>query len=74
MAALHEGDKYSPERGKKYRARVKQLTAEDVTLWLEKLERYGGTRVDAAVSIALLDEFFEGEKFQWAKFTAVLGK
>jgi hypothetical protein len=54
--ALHEGQKYSAERGKKYRARLKQLTADDVTLWKDKVDAFGGTKLDAAVNIILLDD------------------
>ena len=53
--ALHEGQKYNAERGKKYRARLKQLTAEDISLWRDKVDRFGGTELDAAVNIILLD-------------------
>jgi hypothetical protein len=72
--ALHEGQKYSAERGKKYRARLKQLTADDVTLWKDKVDAFGGTKLDAAVNIVLLDDFFDKEKFQRDKFKAAVGK
>jgi len=72
VEAFHEGEKYSIERGKKYRARLKQLTADDVTLWKTKVDRFGGTELDAAVNIILLDEFFQGESFKRDAFkTAV---
>jgi hypothetical protein len=71
--ALHEDEKFSAERGKKYLARLKQLTAEDVTLWKNKVDPFGGTNLDAAVNITLLDEFFAGEKFQRDKFQAAVG-
>jgi hypothetical protein len=68
--ALHDGPKYSAERGRKYRARLKQLTAEDVSLWKDKVDRFGGTHLDAAVNIVLLDDYFDGERFQRGKFRA----
>src|SRR5439155_15669907 len=71
--ALHEGPKYSVERGKKYRARLKQLTAEDVSLWKDKVDKFGGTELDAAVNIILLDDFFAKEKFQRDKFKVAIG-
>lgn len=71
--ALHEGQKYSVERGKKYRARLKQLTAEDVSLWKDKVDPFGGTVLDAAVNIILLDDYFDKEKFQRDKFKAAIG-
>ncbi len=70
--ALHEGQKYSAERGKKYRARLKQLTAEDVALWQAKVDEFGGTRLDAAVNIILLDDFFDKEMFQRDRFKAAV--
>jgi hypothetical protein len=70
--ALHEGQKYSTERGKKYLARLKQLTAEDVSLWKAKVDRFGGTELDAAVNIILLDDYFDKEKFQRDKFKAAV--
>jgi hypothetical protein len=70
--ALHEGQKYSAERGQKYLARLKQLTAEDVSLWKDKVDQFGGTQLDAAVNIILLDDFFEKEKFQRDKFKTAI--
>jgi hypothetical protein len=70
--ALHEGQKYSVKRGSKYRARLKQLTANDVSLWKDKVDEFGGTRLDAAVNIILLDDFFDKEKFQRDKFKAAI--
>jgi hypothetical protein len=71
--ALHEGQKYSPARGKKYLARLKQLTAEDVALWKDKVDQFGGSELDAAVNVVLLDDFFTKETFQRDKFTAAIG-
>jgi len=68
--ALHEGQKYSSERGKKYLARLKQLTAEDVSLWKDKVDQFGGSELDAAVNMVLLDDFFTKETFQRDKFKA----
>ena len=73
VEALHEGQKYSVERGQKYRARLKQLTAEDVSLWKDKVDKYGGTELDAAVNIILLDDYFDKEQFQRDKFQAAIG-
>lgn len=70
--ALHEGPKYSVERGKKYLARLKQLTAEDVSLWKNNVDQFGGTELDAAVNIILLDGFFAIERFQRDKFKAAI--
>lgn len=71
--ALHDGQKYDAERGKKYRARLKQLTAEDVALWKDKVDRFGGTALDAAVNIILLDDYFDKEQFQRDRFKAAVG-
>ena len=70
---LHEGQKYSVERGKKYRARLKQLTATDVSLWKDKVDQFGGTELDAAVNIILRDDYFDGEQFQRDRFRAATG-
>lgn len=74
--ALHEGEKYSAERGKKYRARLAQLTADDVRLWQDKVARFGGTKLDAAMNIIVRDDYFEKERFLRDKFKAfvVAGK
>jgi hypothetical protein len=72
VEVLHEGPKYSAARGKKYRARLKQLTAADVSLWQEKVDQFGGTELDAAVNIILLDDYFDNEKFQRDKFKAAI--
>jgi hypothetical protein len=39
--ALYAGQKYSAERAKKYLVRLKQLTANDVALWLDKVDQWG---------------------------------
>ena len=70
--ALYEGQKYSAERAKKYLARLKQLTAADVALWLDKVDEFGGTRLDAAMNIILLDDYFDKETFQQDKFKAAV--
>jgi hypothetical protein len=72
--ALHEGQKYSVERGRKYLARLKQLTKDDVALWRGKIDKFGGTDLDAAVNIILLDEFFSNEQFQRDRFEAAVGR
>ena len=72
--ALYEGHQYSAERGKKYLARLKQLTAEDVSLWNDRVDAFGGTELDAAVNIILLDAYFDREKFRRDKFRTVIGK
>jgi len=71
--ALHEGQKYSAERARKYLARMKQLTADDVSLWRDKVDEFGGTELDAAMNIILLDDYFDKEKFQRDKFKAAIG-
>lgn len=71
--ALHEGQKYSTERGKKYMARLKQLTAEDVALWEDKVDKFGGTGLDAAVNIILLNDYFDKELFHRDKYKAAIG-
>jgi hypothetical protein len=73
VETLHEGQKYSAARGKKYRARLKQLTADDVSLWKDKVDAFGGTKLDAAVNIILLDDYFDNEMFQRDKFKGAIG-
>jgi hypothetical protein len=69
---LSDGQKYSPEHAKKFLARLKQLTAGDVALWQDKIDQWGGTKLDAAVNIVQMDYFFDGEKFQREKFEAAV--
>jgi hypothetical protein len=73
LDALYEGQKYSAGRAKKYRAHMKQLTTDDVSLWKDKLDDYGGTRLDAAMNIILLDDYFNKQEFQRDKFKAAIG-
>lgn len=70
--ALYEGEKYSAGRGKKYLTRLKQLTAEDVSLWKDKVDQFAGTSLDAAINIILLDDYFAREKFQRNRFQAAV--
>lgn len=71
--ALYDGQKYNPEHAKKYRSRLTQLTAEDVSMWKDKIDQFGGTKLDAAVNIILLDVFFDKEQFQRQKFKSAIG-
>jgi hypothetical protein len=73
VEAFHEGQKYSVGRGKKYLARLKQLTADDVSLWKDKVDQFGGTQLDAAVNIIRLDDYFHQETFQRDKFKDAVG-
>lgn len=70
--ALHEGQKYSVEHGKRYLVRLKQLTQDDVALWRDKIDQFGGSELDAAINIILLDEFFTKEEFRRDKFRAAI--
>jgi hypothetical protein len=70
--ALHDDQKYSVDRGKKYLARLKQLTAEDVTLWREQVDTFNGNEFDAAVNLILLDAYFDQEKLQRDKLRAAI--
>lgn len=72
VEALYEEQKYSPERGKKYLARLKQLTAEDITLWRDRVDAFNGNEFDAAVNLMLLDAYFAQEKFQREKLRAAI--
>jgi hypothetical protein len=65
---LYEEQKYNADRAKKYLARLKQLTAEDVAVWKNQVDQFGGSELDAAVNIVLLDPFFPEEKFQREEF------
>jgi hypothetical protein len=71
--AFYEGQQYSAAHAKKYLARLNQLTADDVALWLDKVDEFGGTRLDAAMNIVLLDDYFDKEQFQRDKFKAAIG-
>jgi hypothetical protein len=37
------------------------------------VDEFEGTRLDAAVNVILLDDFFDKEKFQRDKFKAAIG-
>jgi hypothetical protein len=54
-------------------SRMKQLTADDISLWGDKVDEFGGTKLDAAVNIILLDDYFDKENFQRDKFKAAIG-
>jgi hypothetical protein len=72
--ALHEGETYSAARGGKLRARLKQLTAADVALWKGRVDRFGGSELDAALNLVLLDDYFNQETFQRDRFKAAVGE
>lgn len=68
LPRFRDGQKYSAERARNYLARLTQVTADDVLLWKDKVDQWGGTSLDAAVNIILLDDFFDKEKSRQDKF------
>ncbi len=70
--ALYPEQKYSTECAGKYLARLQQLSADDVRLWRDKVDQWGGTGLDAAMNIILLDDYFDNETFQRDKFQAAI--
>ncbi|TWT41297.1 Serine/threonine-protein kinase PrkC [Thalassoglobus neptunius] len=57
----------------KYRERLAQLSKQDIASWRSKVDRFGGTKLDAAMNIILLDDYFVNETFQDGDFAATLG-
>lgn len=57
----------------KYRKRLSQLAKQDIASWRSKVDRFGGTKLDAAMNIILLDDYFVDETFQDGDFSATLG-
>ena len=51
---------------------MKQLTGDDVALWRDRVDKFGGTELDAAVNVILLDDFFTNEQFRRDEFTAAV--
>ncbi len=47
--------------------------AADVSLWQDKMDQWGGTKLDAAMNIILVDYSFANDKFQRAKFQSRSG-
>ena len=56
-----------------YLPRMKQLTADDVSLWRDKVDQFAGTRLNATVNIILLDDCFDKEESQRDEFKAAIG-
>lgn len=67
--SLFKNDTYDSDAAKKYLARLKQLNADEVALWKTKVDQFGGSHIDAAMNIVLLDDYFSGETFLRAKFS-----
>ncbi|MEZ6138400.1 MAG: protein kinase [Pirellulaceae bacterium] len=66
-------EKHSKDAAVKYRKRLSQLSKQDIATWRSKVDRFGGTRLDAAINIVLLDDYFVDEIFQGGDFAATLG-
>ncbi len=71
--ALFDGEKYSAEQGKKSRARLAQFTADAVSLWQLRVDRFEGTKLDAAMNMVLRDEFFYNERHVRDRFKVAVG-
>ena len=53
--------------------RLGQLTPHDISIWRSNVDRYGGTKIDSATNIVLLDDYFVDDTFQRASYEATLG-
>ena len=71
---LFEGDAYTAAKGQKYLKRLKQLKRAAVDRWCKELPAFKANELDAALSIVILDSFFEGEKMNLTAFDKALGK
>ncbi|MEZ6040042.1 MAG: protein kinase [Planctomycetaceae bacterium] len=56
----------------KYRSRLGQLSAQDIAAWSSKVDQFGGTKLDAAINIIRLNDYFVDETFQDGDFSATL--
>lgn len=70
--AFFNGQTYDDAAGNKYRDRLKQLTRNDLALWRSKVDEYGGGKIDAAINIVLLDDYFTDGTFNNGDFEATL--
>ena len=66
-------EQYKTNKADKYRKRLTQLSKQDIAAWRSKVDRFGGTKLDAAMNIILLDDYFVDEIFQNDDFKATLG-
>jgi hypothetical protein len=71
---FYESDRYMTDRAGIYRERLKQLSKEDVKRWIDEIDQYGGSELDGAMNIILIDEFFNGERFDKETYNALLNK
>jgi len=69
-----QADQYLAERAGKYRARLRGLKRSHLALWTKRIRVYRSILIDAALSIALNDGFFEGDRFDEKAFNDVLEK
>ena len=56
----------------KYRNRLSQLSKQDILDWRSKVDRFSGTKLDAAINIILLEDYFVDGTFQRDDFLATL--
>ena len=68
-----ESHRYVPERGTKYLSRLAGLTRGHVDLWVSRLSLFESIQDDAALSITLVDGFFEGDRFHERAFQTAMG-
>jgi len=67
-----KADHYVPERAGKYLKRPQGLSIKHIALWVRKIRVYGTIPDDAALSIMLIDDFFDGDRFNEKVFNEVL--
>ncbi|MCK4602801.1 MAG: hypothetical protein KAU28_10070 [Phycisphaerae bacterium] len=67
-----KSDSYVPARAGKYVTRLGALSKRHIDLWVTRNPVYQSIQDDAALSIALTEEFFDGEQFDEETFQSVL--
>jgi hypothetical protein len=66
--------KYTATTAEPYLDRLEQLPTSAINDWMEKVDRYGGLEIDAAINTILIDQYFpEGNFSQEAFAKAVKG-
>jgi hypothetical protein len=68
MDQLFEGDAYAAVRAKKYLDRMKQLKRAEIDRWCKEVPAFKDGELDAALSITLLEQVYDAEKFNLAAF------
>jgi hypothetical protein len=69
-----DSDRYVSNKAIPYLNRLRNLPGSVIGRWVNEVDQFKGTQLDAAMNIILLDAFFQGDRFDEVAFQTALSQ